>query len=186
MARKQGMTEKILIRLVNQVLDPYFLLYGFLFGFLGYQMLAFFEFKLKIPLSLYVAGVFGSSLLVAVFRWDWTGLMKELTIDEEAVRKNVEAEERYHAARLALKKERYADAVDLYEKVLAYNASNLQARFDAARAYLRKLNDRENGRRHLQVLAETAPPGHPYRAYAVEELGKLNRETVQRVEKGEV
>lgn len=179
MARKQGATAKILIRLVNQVLDPYFLLYGSLFGFLIYQMIAVFEFKLKIPLYLYVAGVFCASLLVAVFRWDWAGLMKELTVDEEAVRKAVEAEERYHAARLALRKERYGDAAELYEKVLAHDASNLQARFDVARAYLRKLNEREKGLRHLQVLTQTAPPGHPYRAYAVEELGKMNKEKGQ-------
>lgn len=173
------MIQKILLRLINQVLDPYFLLYGFLFGFLSYQLIALFEFKLKIPMSIYVAGVFGASLLVALFRWDWAGLMKELTIDEEAVREAVEAEERYHAARLALRKERYGDAADLYEKVLAYDASNLQARFDLARVYLRKLNDREKAVKHLQLLAQSAPPGHPYRAHAEEELAKMNREKGQ-------
>jgi hypothetical protein len=144
MAEKQRMIRKILIRFVNQMLDPYFQLYGFLFGFLCYQMIAVFEFKLRIPLHIYAASIFAASLLVAVCRWDWAGLMKALTIDEEAVRKAVEAEARNHAARLALRKERYGDAAGLFEKVLAHDASNFQARFDMARAYLRKLNDREN------------------------------------------
>lgn len=174
MAWKQGWIQKILVRFINQILDPYYLLYGFLFGFLCYQLLALFEVKLTVPISWYVAGVFGTSLVVALFRWDWTGLIKELTINDEKARKAVEAVEQYHAARLALRKERYNDAAELFEKVLAYDAENFQARFDVARVYLRKLNDRESGLRHLQVLEQTAPQGHPYRTYAVEELAKKN------------
>lgn len=44
--------------------------------------------------------------MVALFRWDWTGLIKELTINEEKVRKAVEENQRRHGARPALKKEK--------------------------------------------------------------------------------
>lgn len=176
MERRQEKTTKILIRLINQFFDSHFLLATSIFGFLGYAMIGMLEIVFKVPLPLYVAVVFGVSLMVAVFRWDWPGIMKELTIDEEAVRRAVEADEQYHAARLAERKERFGAAAELYEKVLAYDGSNIQARFSVARAYLRRLNDRESGLRHLEILAQTAPKGHPYRAYAVEELGKMKRE----------
>ena len=179
MDRKQGKITKLLIRLINQIFDPHFLLVTCILGFLGYAMIGMLEIVFTVPLSLYVGVVFGVSLMVAVFRWDWPGIMKELTIDEEAVRRAVEAKQQHDAARLAERKERFSDAAELYEKVLAYDASDFQARFSVARIYLRRLNDRENGIRHLEILAQTAPKGHPYRAYAVEEMGKRKREQDQ-------
>jgi len=69
------------------------------------------------------------------FRWDWPAIMKELSIDEEAIRRAVEAEEQYHGVRLAERKENYGSAAELYEKVLAHNGSHIQARFSLARLY---------------------------------------------------
>ena len=177
--KRQGKCLKLLIRLINQIFDPHFLLVTSILGFLGYAMIGMLEIVLKVPLALYVGVLFGVSLMVAVFNWDWPGIMKELTIDEEMIRRAVEAGEQYHAARLAERKEQFGNAAELYEKVLAHDASNIQARFSVARAYLRRLKDPERALRHLQVLAQTAPQGHPYHAYAVEEMGKLKREQEQ-------
>ena len=178
MEKKQGRAAKIFIRLVNQIVDPYFILQSCIAGFLGYALLGLFDFLVKIPMSLYVTAVFGACLLVAVFRWDWPALMKEVTIDEEAVRRAVEATAQYHSAVLAERKENYSNAAELYEKVLAHDGSNMQARFDLVRLYMMKLNDRDKALRHMQILAETAPKGHPYHNYALGQMAKMNKENV--------
>jgi tetratricopeptide (TPR) repeat protein len=152
---RQGKTQKIFIRLINQIIDPYFILQCCIAGFLGYALLG------------------AACLLVAVFRWDWPAMMKELTIDEEAVRRAVEATEQYHGAVLAERKENYSDAAELYEKTLSHDGSNMQARFRLTKIYMERLNDRDKGLRHLQLLVQTAPQGHPYYNYAAGQLAKM-------------
>jgi tetratricopeptide (TPR) repeat protein len=177
MQKRQGKSVKIFIRLINQIVDPYFLLQCCIFGFLGYALLGILDIALKkMPMFLYVSAVFGACLLVAVFRWDWPAIMKELSIDEEAVRRAVEAEVQYHSARLAERKENYNNAAELYEKVLVHDGSHMQARFNLARLYIVKLKDRDKARSHLQILVQTAPQGHPYRNYAVEQMANMSRE----------
>lgn len=176
MRKGQSKTQKILIRLVNQVLDLHFLAAVCVAGFLGYALIDILTTMVKqpVPMPLYYGSIFGACLLVAVFRWDWPALMKELSIDEEAVRRAVEADAQYHEARLEERKENYRTAAALYEKVLAHDGSHMQARFGAARMYIEKLNDRESGLRHARVLAATAPDGHPYRRYAKEQVAKAD------------
>jgi tetratricopeptide (TPR) repeat protein len=176
MQKRQGKAMTICIRLINQIVDPYFILQCCIAGFLGYALLGLFDMVVKVPMPLYVLAVFSACLLVAVFRWDWPAMMKDLAIDEAAVQLAVETAARYHEARLAERKENYTIAAELYEKVLVHDASNIQARFSLARIYMRRLNAREKGLRHLQILAETAPKGHPYHAYAVEEMVKMREE----------
>jgi hypothetical protein len=149
---RQGKTQKIFIRLINQIIDPYFILQCCIAGFLGYALLGVFDMVVKVPMPLYVLAVFAACLLVAVFRWDWPAMMKELTIDEEAVRRAVEATEQYHGAVLAERKENYSDAAELYEKTLSHDGSNMQARFRLTKIYMERLNDRDKGLRHLQLL----------------------------------
>jgi len=55
---------------------------------------------------------------------------------------------------------------------------NIQSRFNLARVYLDRLNDRSKAMAHLKILAATAPPDHPYRQFAEEELRKKDRHTV--------
>lgn len=171
---KQDKLKKILIRLINQIIDLHFLAAVAVAGFLGYSLIGIFDTIVKkpMPMFLYYLSIFGACLLVAVFRWDWPALMKELTVDEEAVRRAVEANAQYHEARLEERKENYRTAAELYEKVLGHDEANIQARFSVARLYLKRLNDREKGLWHLHILAKTAPEGHPYHAFAVEELAR--------------
>ncbi|MEK6744037.1 MAG: hypothetical protein AABZ15_10515 [Nitrospirota bacterium] len=174
--RRQGKAVKIFIRLINQIIDPYFILQCCIAGFLGYALLGFFDIIVRVPMFLYVSAVFGACLLVAVFRWDWAALMKEVTIDEEAVRRAVETNAHYHSAVLAERKENYGNAAELYEKVLDHDGSNMQARFNLTRIYMGKLSDRDKGLSHLQILAETAPKGHPYHNYALGQMAKMKKE----------
>jgi tetratricopeptide (TPR) repeat protein len=176
MHKGQGKAQKIFIRLINQIIDPYFILQCCIAGFLGYAFLGVFDMVVKVPVPLYVLAVFAACLLIAVFRWDWPAMMKELTVDEEAVRLAVEATEQYHGAVLAERKENYSDAAELYEKVLAHDGSNMQARFRLTKIYMERLNDRDKGLRHLQLLVQTAPQGHPYRNYALDQLAKMSGE----------
>jgi tetratricopeptide (TPR) repeat protein len=174
--KRQGKAQKIFLRLINQIIDPYFILQACIAGFLGYALLGVFDMVVKVPMPLYVLAVFAACLLVAVFRWDWPALMKELTIDEEAARRAVETKAQYHGALLEERKENYGNAAELYEKVLVRDGSNMQVRFNLARIYMERLNDRDKGLRHLQLLAQTAPQGHPYRDYALGQLAKMSGE----------
>jgi len=176
MEKRQGKALKIFIRLINQIIDPYFILQCCIAGFFGYALLGIFDVLIRVPISLYVLAVFGACLLVAVFRWDWQALMKELTLDEEAIKRAVEANAHYHSAVLAERKENYSNAAELYEKVLAHDGPNMQARFNLARHYILKLNDQDKGLSHLQILVETAPKGHPYHRYALDQLEKMSQE----------
>jgi hypothetical protein len=177
MQKRQGKALKIFLRLINQIVDPYFILQCCIFGFLGYALLGILDIAVKkMPMFLYASAVFGACLLVAVFRWDWPALMKEMTIDEEAVRRAIEATEHYHSAVLAERKENYSNAAELYEKVLVHDGSNMQARFRLTKIYMERLNDRDKGLRHLQALVQTAPLGHPYRNYAVSQMANMSKE----------
>jgi tetratricopeptide (TPR) repeat protein len=179
MQKRQGKALKIFLRLINQIIEPYFILQSCIAGFLGYALLGVFDMVVKVPMSLYVSVVFAACLLVAVFRWDWPALMKEITIDEEAVRRAVEATAHYHGAVLAERKENYSNAAELYEKVLVHDGSNIQARFNLTRLYMGKLNDRDKGLIHLQMLVQTAPQGHPYRNYALGQMAKMSQEKTE-------
>jgi tetratricopeptide (TPR) repeat protein len=161
-------------KLLEMMIDPFSLFLALLAGSVGYAVLSLGGILVTVPLFLQVLSCVVAFIFVAAFRLDWQGLMKDLTIDENAVRLAVAAVEHYNRAVLAEKRENYPEAAELYEKVLVHDAANNQARFNLARIYVGKLGDRDNGLIHLQVLQKTAPHGHPFRTYARDEMRRMD------------
>jgi hypothetical protein len=168
-------TLMVLGRLTRMIVDPYFLLLSFIAGFFVYAFLGITGILIKVPMFLQILLFFIAFILVAAFRLDRQGLMRDLSIDEGAVRLAVDTIEQYNRAVLAEKGENYFKAAELYEKVLVHDASNIQARFNLARIYVGKLDDLNNGLMQLQILAKTAPKGHPYYEYAVDEMRNMRK-----------
>ncbi len=162
-------------RLISMIVEPSFLLLSFLAGFFVYAFLGLAGIMIRVPVSLQILLLAVTFVFLAAFRLDWKGLKKDLTVDEGAVRLAVEAVEHYNRAALAERGENHIKAAELYEKVLVHDVSNIQARFNLARIYVRKLNDQDNGLKHLRILSTTAPKGHPYYEYAVDEMRNMGK-----------
>lgn len=112
--------------------------------------------------------------ITAFYRVDWFYYWSQWgRKSEEEAWKEFEATANYEKAVMAEKGENYSKAAALYEKALSADAKNLQARFNLARIYLNKLENRENAIRQLKKLKETAPAGHPYQSYAEDELKNI-------------
>ncbi len=76
---------------------------------------------------------------------------------------------------MAERKERYADAAALYEEVLATDPRNIQARFNIARLYHKKLDKAVFVRKHYR-LKEHLTKEHPFYHDAetlLQELSKI-------------
>lgn len=118
--------------------------------------------------------IFLAALLMTAFiRVDWTHAWRELTVDEQQSRKEADYSTLTNRAALAERSENFPRAAELYEQVLGIAPSNIQVRFDLARIYLHRMQDHASAARHLRTLADTAPKGHPYRAFALEELKRF-------------
>jgi tetratricopeptide (TPR) repeat protein len=94
---------------------------------------------------------------------------------EEEARKEVDDTITYDRAVLAERGENYPKAAMLYEKLLASDPKNIQARYNLARIYHRKLDDLGNALMHYKKLSEHAPPDHPYRGEAMNVLKNPKR-----------
>jgi len=164
---EQGREGKILFvfhNLINVIVDPFFLLIWF---FIMFGLFAAVSKKLMVVQILSFSMAY---IISAIFRIDWLHLWKELTIDENTARLAADTSTQYNRAWLAERGENYSKAAELYENVLFHDTSNIQARFNLARIYLEKLNDRNNGLRQLQQLMKAVAKEHPYYEYAVQEL----------------
>jgi membrane associated rhomboid family serine protease/outer membrane protein assembly factor BamD (BamD/ComL family) len=93
---------------------------------------------------------------------------------EKKARQRVGLRQLYDEAVMAEKKARYQEAVNLYEQVLAAAPGNVQARFNLARIYEKKLSDGGKARLHYQSLMELLPPGHPFHRDAADAVKALS------------
>ena len=117
---------------------------------------------------------FFSLLVTAFFRVDWFYHWNQWgRKSEEEARKEFDITMTFDKAVMAEKGENFSNAALLYEKLLALDPANIQARFNLARIYLNKMEDKENGIRQLKKLKETALPEHPYYAFADGELKNI-------------
>ena len=181
--KKDIKTLMFLTRFGRMIADPVFLLLLFLAGFCLFAFLSLVGMFIKVPIPAFLQMqlFIVAFILVAAFRMDWKGLMRDMSIDEGAVRLAVDTTERYNRALLAERGEKYREAAKLYERVLVHDASNIQARFNLARIYVGRLGDRDKGLMQLQLLVKTAPQGHPYHEYAVGEMKGMG--TVEQVDR---
>jgi membrane associated rhomboid family serine protease len=92
---------------------------------------------------------------------------------EERARREVESTRWYDDAVMAEKGERYHDAATLYEKLVAREKGNIQARFNLARVYHRRLNDAAKALSHYRALTEHAPKDHPFHFEAQNAIQEL-------------
>ncbi|MEK6698119.1 MAG: rhomboid family intramembrane serine protease [Nitrospirota bacterium] len=101
--------------------------------------------------------------VTAVFRTNWLGLFSHASRrSEETAREEVDVSMTYNRAVLAEWGEDYPKAAELYEKVLAKEPDNVQARFNLARIYHHRLTDMNNALRQYRKLIELLPPEHPF------------------------
>jgi tetratricopeptide (TPR) repeat protein len=82
---------------------------------------------------------------------------------EKKVLQEVALQRSYDDAVMAERKEQYAEAASLYERMLAADPRHIQARFNLARLYQNKLNSAATARKHYRLLTEHLPKDHPYR-----------------------
>ncbi len=92
---------------------------------------------------------------------------------EKKARQDVEHQRLFDDAVMSEKKELYPAAAGLYEKFLAQEPGNLQARFNLARLYHKRLNNAVAARRHYRFLAQHAPKDHPFMNEAENGLKEL-------------
>jgi membrane associated rhomboid family serine protease/Tfp pilus assembly protein PilF len=95
--------------------------------------------------------------------------------NEEKIRKEVAGKRRYDDAVMAERKENHSDAASLYEQVLADDPRNIQARFNVARLYHKKLDKTVHARKHYRVLKEHATKDHPFYHEAETALQELTK-----------
>ncbi len=96
--------------------------------------------------------------------------------NEKKIRRDVDLQRCFDDAVIAERKERYSDAVSLYEQVLAADPHNIIARFNVARLYHKKLNKAVFARKHYRLLIEHLTKEHPFYHHAevsLQELSKL-------------
>ena len=111
----------------------------------------------------------GSFLIAAFYVSDWTSIFRSLNApSEKKRRKEVDISLTFDRASLAERGEEYQKAAELYEKGLALDPGNVQARFSLARIYTHRLLDSVNALRHCRFLVEHVPPSHPYHGEAQE------------------
>jgi tetratricopeptide (TPR) repeat protein len=110
--------------------------------------------------------------LTAFIRIDWTHAWRMMSVDEKSSRQEADHALVLNKASLAERGENYPKAAGLYEEVLQADPLNIQSRFNLARLYLDRLHDQSKAVVHLKKLIATAPPDHPYRQFADEELKK--------------
>jgi membrane associated rhomboid family serine protease/Tfp pilus assembly protein PilF len=79
----------------------------------------------------------------------------------------------YDEALLAEKRGLHAEAIALYEKFLAADQEHIQARFNLAELYNRKLKNVEKARPHYKVLLRLVPQEHPFYRDAIDALKEL-------------
>lgn len=100
--------------------------------------------------------------VTAVFRTDWIACFIHVSRrSEETARKEVDTAMNYEQATFAERGDNYSKAVELYEKVLKNEPDNIQARFNLARIYHHRLQDKSNALRHYRKLIDILPPQHP-------------------------
>jgi len=118
----------------------------------------------------------GTALARCSDQIDWKKLFWYSGVDDKRQVQEADASMLYNRAYLADRGEDFQKAVELYEKFLEMESSHIQARFDLARIYHKKFNDRDNALRQYQKLLEILPQDHPYR-YEVEEAVKADCKT---------
>lgn len=130
----------------------------------------FWLFVAMLPLTLLISwyGLFfivfiATALSRALSRVEWGKLLWGARVNEERQRRDADAATLYNRALLADRGENYQKAAELYEKFLAIDAANVQARFNLARIYHMKLKDRNNALRQYGRLLDILPQDHPYR-----------------------
>jgi len=114
-------------------------------------------------------------ITTGLLRIDWGGLLWRSQANEEQQRREAEAATLLNRAALADRSDNHAKAAELYEKYLAVDQANIQARYSLARIYENRLGDLGNALRHYRKLVEHAPAGHPYHAEAREMLSRPKR-----------
>jgi len=110
-------------------------------------------------------------MIAAFFRSDWFRLMSMSSLKSEAkARREVKIRIDYDRAVLAEKGENYKKAASFYEEVLEVDPKHLQARFQLARIYQKRLRNHGKAHLHYRKLAEHAPQGHPFHREAIDVL----------------
>jgi len=95
--------------------------------------------------------------------------------DEEKVRKEVALQRCYEDALMAERREQFADAAALYEKFLTIDPRHVQARFNVARLYHKRVEDAVNARKHYRfLLGAQMPQDHAFRHEAEISLKELS------------
>jgi membrane associated rhomboid family serine protease len=118
-----------------------------------------YEYFWKLPLTAFVTAF----AMTTIFRTPWAELFRYANRQSEKdARKEVDLSMTANRAKLAERGENFEKAADLYEKLLALDPKDIQARFNLARIYHHKLNDQGKARRHYRELLKYAPPEHPY------------------------
>ncbi len=82
--------------------------------------------------------------------------------DEGQARKEVALQRCYNDAVMSERKELYSKAAELYEQFLSADPRHIQARFNIARIYHKKMNDMMRARKHYRLLKEHTPQDHPF------------------------
>ncbi len=93
---------------------------------------------------------------------------------EKKVRQEVDTRRSFDDAVMSEKKGQYSQAAELYEQVLRTDIKNIQARFNVARIYEKRLNDIPNAKLHYKKLMELLPQDHPFRRDASDSLKELS------------
>lgn len=105
-----------------------------------------------------------------------TDILFSSRVSEKQARQEVNTQRDYDNAVSAQDSARYPEAAALYERVLAVDPRNIQARFNLARIYDRQLDIAVKARVHCRALMKLIPPEHPYYRDAVDMLKKNARE----------
>jgi len=105
--------------------------------------------------------------ITAFYRVEWLDIFSTYNRpSEEKARQEVDISLCLSRAQLAERGEAFPKAAELYEQLLAMDAKNIQARFNLARIYHHRLQDRDNARKHYTLLKEHAPKDHPFHGEA--------------------
>ncbi len=93
---------------------------------------------------------------------------------EKKARHEINIKRTFDEAVLSEKKAQFSQAAELYEHVLKTDTKNIQARFNLARMYDKRLNDIPNAKLHYKKLTELLPQDHPFHRDASDALKELS------------
>lgn len=92
---------------------------------------------------------------------------------EKDARMSVDLKRCFEDAVMAEKRGRYTEAAELYEQYLKAKPKEIQARFNLARTYEKRLGDPARAGQHYALIVEALPESHPLRRDALDSLASL-------------